>query len=641
MERHDMIKTVGDLLEHANSRPEVLDRAHRAVWRAISTYKDLPLVSLSELNDVREKNLYHNQPSRRMRFPVFQGLKGIDPVIAEIGEYFREAATDEPEARQLLAASGPHGCGKTTLVKEHFRRAMQRLSFYAIEACPYHESPLHAIPEDEREEFFERFFPFEGELCSVCEERLQALQAQEKDERKAWRFMPVAARRYRLSAGIGMLRSENKLPEVKDGKIPQEWYTIFQRANGGIFFVDLTEVPKEFQAIVGDVVTEGTIKLPDQTEVHLDIAVVNISNTPLLKEDGQDAGKLGDRIISVKFHLPLDARAELSIHHTKAGKQDDSHFIPGVEEVLSDTVVVSRLDFSQSTTLGLAPEEALVFYGGGVKFIDNNLICRTYKELREKRPLDGSRGLTVRQAGILRSKARQYTMCAGIQHALAALRDPLFYSGKDPAIQERLKQWVALDTDKQGNYTLGKMEARYRVFLKREIIRAWIGFDRFEEMKKNLLKAYLEHASLFLENKKIRDEGARQWVDVDEKMMRRVESELNVKDSDKDKRECRGSILAFYKPYKPGNEVLEDHMPLHDAIERVIMFGKPDDGAIPKDKQLSKFEEVQKALLETAEDKDKARLNLEKADRELLRHGYREKCCLVNVKSYAKRTIFS
>ncbi|MBI2055968.1 MAG: hypothetical protein HYT37_01145 [Candidatus Sungbacteria bacterium] len=630
MENNTTIRTVGDLLNFAKESPAVLDRAHSAVWRAISTFRGEKPVPLAESDNIRLQNLYRDQPSRRMRFPAFQDLLGIDPVLAEVGEYFRAAGSGEEEARQVLAVGGPHGCGKTTLIRDCIAEAMKELLFYEIEGCPWHELPLHAIPKKERNEFFSQFFPFKGELCRTCEERLQG-----REFSGDWRSFPVMPRSYRLSAGIGMLRVEDSLPDVDRGKFPSEWYSIFKCANGGVLFIDLSSKaqPEKFRSMIGNLVADGTIRAPDQTEVHLDLAVVSVSNTHL--EEEEKTGALGDRIIPVKFHLPLDVQAELKIHHrAKRNNTDTFHFVPGVEEALSRMEIATRLDPSQ-WSLTLTPEDALLFYAGGARLADDkkSLARHTYGELREKRPFDGANGLTVRRARILRNKMGQYQKCIGIQHVLSMLRDPALYRGIDKDVKERMKPWVVFDPDAKGNYALGKMEEWYRGYLRRDLVRGWIGFKRFEEMKQQYFKDYLNHALHFTMKRNISDETTIQELPVDEKMLRLIEGEIGVKEDTKE--EFRSGITAFFRNQK--REVLEDHIPLSEAIERVIMFAKKDKDII------AKIDEVREAMVGKPQDPQKAKKKVDAMAQELRENGYKgsENCCWENIRTYANKTIFA
>ena len=133
----DEIKTVGDLLKAAENDPGLLDRAHRKVWEAISATVDgrEPEI-LSEPNakdpDVaRKRRLYHDQPARRVLLPSFANeLFGNAPDLAEIAEYFRQAARSEKFRKMLLEVTGDTGCGKTTLTDAIAER-MEQKSFFS------------------------------------------------------------------------------------------------------------------------------------------------------------------------------------------------------------------------------------------------------------------------------------------------------------------------------------------------------------------------------------------------------------------------------------------------------------------------------------------------------------------------------
>lgn len=101
-------------------------------------------------------------------------LFGIDPVLAQIMEYFRGAATGSEVGRRILLLWGPTSSGKSQFAimlkkgLEKFTRTWDG-RVYAIDGCPMHENPLNAIPWAAREQLREEYnLNIEGELCPRC-----------------------------------------------------------------------------------------------------------------------------------------------------------------------------------------------------------------------------------------------------------------------------------------------------------------------------------------------------------------------------------------------------------------------------------------------------------------------------------------
>lgn len=620
----DTIKTVGDLLEYAKDHPEVLWRAHRAAWQAISSTDEKPAL-LSETDDVKLHNLYHDQPSRRMRFPAFKELFGIDPILAEVGEYFRAGASGRSKKRRILAISGPHGCGKTTGA-QLIAQAMEEYAHFAIECCDYHENILHAIPRKLRDKYHSDFFYFEGQLCAQCEERLQ-----NREFNGSWEKLPVIRRKYRMGAGIGMLRVEDSLPEATNaGEIPESWLWVFRRSNGGILFVDLSEgmQPKGFRRMIGNLVTDGSIRTRDQTEVYLDIAIVSISNKNPAEESAMEA--LGDRIQSVKFHLPLDPNSELKIHTSEQkNSADDVHFMPGILPAFSHLVSASRIEPTDQAELKLTVEDTLLFYAGETKLSDNvkGLVTHTYKAMHKKRPLDGIKGLTERDVGDLLDEVSQYHSCIGIQHMLSALRSAELNKGKFFDIRDRIMPWIGtIEPDANGKFEKGKMEKLYETFALLDLTRGWVGIARFEKAVQTTFKNYLENVIAYTETKKIKDPTTNEYLPPNESLMRSVENWLKVTQTTE--KDFRIGLVAFFYQQRP-REVLSDHLPLQHAIEKMLVAQHK--------------EEIKEAIVITNKTKDpeRARLKLESAKKELITHCEYQECCWVTLESYARRTLFA
>lgn len=644
------IKTIGDLLRCAQEKPELLDRAYSKVWKAISsTINGEGPEILSELKAPREKNLFHNQPPQYMRFPLFKNeLVGIDPYLAETGEFFRQAASGGAMERRILEVTGKTGVGKTTWLKL-IADKMEEESFFYLEECPHHEHPLNAIPRTLRkkighprddiqkvlchENIASRLSRFRGRLCRGCEERFQ------NEFGGKWENMPVKSSEYRLGAGIGMLQIEGRLTEPefdKEGrvsKIPEDWYRVIDLANGGLFFVDFPAQNLEFCGRLSRMVSDGWFKGRDQTDWWPDIAVVSISNKTI-KEAFPKEDALIDRVVSVTFPMVMDPVAELKIQRKESMSEGRSfHFVPWVEEAACQVITASRLDTDNYPyKLKLENAEAALFYGGGAMISDDRkfLVKHSFRELCDKRPKDGTRGLTMRQGGNLMALAGQQNNCIGINQFIRTIREANFENLESDSLA-RIKKWVPIDKNSSGEYDHAPLEGDWyqdRAF--EDLVRGHVGSSAFTERQKTYFNDYAVHTKALLKKQKveIRDaENKVTCIDPNRDFLEKIEEQIAVIGvAADDFRKCVDSNLPGDPPYD-----FDSHLPLeeavtkqiiseyHDIVRRAVCWNSLDQ---EKDKGI---------------DPNKAKQNLDKIKKELLQNrGYRE-CCWQNLLSYARR----
>ena len=644
----DEIKTVGDLLKAAENDPGLLDRAHRKVWKVISSpiNGEKPEI-LSELKAPREKNLFHDQPPQYMRFPLFKNeLVGIDPCLAETGEFFRQAASGGAMERRILEITGKTGVGKTTWLKL-IADKMEEESFFYLDECPHNEHPLNAVPRALRkkikqplddiqrvlchENIASRLSRFRGRLCRRCEERFQ------KEFGGKWENMPVKSSEYRLGAGIGMLQIEGRLTEPefdKEGrvsKIPEDWYRIVDLANGGLLLIDFPAQNSEFCGRLSRMVSDGWFKGRDQTDLWPDIAVVSISNKTIRdvfpKEDA-----LIDRVISVTFPMVMDPVAELKIQRKESMSEERSfHFVPWVEEAACQVITASRLEpDSYPYKLKLESPEAALFYGGGALISDDRkfLVKHSFRELCNKRPKDGTRGLTMRQGGNLMALAGQQNNCVGINQFIRTVREANFENMESDSLA-RIKKWVPIDKNSSGEYEHAPLEDRYQERAVEDLVRGHVGPSAFIERQEKYFNDYAVHMKALVKKQKVEirnAEGKIEHIDPNKDFLEKIEEQIGVIGATIDDfRKCVDSNLPGDPPYD-----FDSHPPLKEAVTKKIIS--------------EYYVIVRRAICwnsldpekDKAVDPNKARQNLDKIRAELLKARY-QPCCWENLLSYARR----
>lgn len=633
------IKTVGELLEAAADKPELLDRAYRKVWKVYSSVVNgEEPESLSELKNAREKRKFGDQPSQRMRYPLFANeLFDIDIDLSEAGEFFREASAGGAMEKRILEIVGETGVGKTTWM-EIIAAGMEEESFFYLSDCEHHENPLNVIPSSfrkagkslpddfrsmlEHKNIAAHLNGFRGRLCRRCEERVQ------KEFGGKWENFPVGSAEYRLGTGVGMLQVEGSLayPEIskdnRTSKIPDEWYRVVDLANGGVLFIDLPAQHKDFCGKLSRMVSDGRFKDKDLTDWWPDVAIVSISNRRI-KEVFSSEKALVNRVISVTFHMALDPNAELKIQHKDLARGERGfHFVPWVEEAGCHLLAISRLEPDNNSTLKLKGSDAIIHYSGGVPLKNHSL-----KELRSKRPADGTRGITMREGGNLLAASGQQNSCVGLGHLMTTIREYELGKKFDSDTVSRVKEWITLDKNNQGEYELCPMEEWYQDRAVEDLVRGFKGNSDFDRTLQNHFGYYLENVEAYLENKKIKHPVTKEELSPDEGFMKSIEERMKIIGSAADEfRKCLSSSLKGNDP--------DEYPPLKEAIVKKIISEVYDD--IKRAVLWNKLTPEKDKLF----DPNRARRNLDKIKAELLNMGYLESCCWNNLLSYAQK-IFS
>lgn len=164
-EEENRIQWEGTFAEYLNivkERKVVAQTAHSRVYNMIKS---------SGLTEKDEHRMYH-----------FFGeeIFGLEEAIERlVEEYFHPAAKRLDVRKRILLLMGPVSGGKSTIVTM-LKRGLEQYSktdegaVYAIKGCPMHEDPLHLIPTNLHEDFYEEYgIRIEGSLSPLNAMRLE------------------------------------------------------------------------------------------------------------------------------------------------------------------------------------------------------------------------------------------------------------------------------------------------------------------------------------------------------------------------------------------------------------------------------------------------------------------------------------
>src|SRR5699024_7782808 len=164
-EEEEMLQWEGTFAEYLHmvkERPEIAQSAHSRLYNMIKH------AGITEENDQKIYEFFAND------------IFGLEETLEKlVEEYFHPAAKKLDVKKRILLLMGPVGGGKSTIVSllkdglEHFTRTEDG-AVYAIKGCPMYEDPLHLIPNNLRDDFYDDYgIRIEGNLSPLNTLRLE------------------------------------------------------------------------------------------------------------------------------------------------------------------------------------------------------------------------------------------------------------------------------------------------------------------------------------------------------------------------------------------------------------------------------------------------------------------------------------
>jgi len=566
--------TLGYLLLKAEKDPSMLWRAHRRVYQAIVA----PLlpnegnpIALSELTDPAMQQLYHDQSSNMKKYPAFRDFYGIEEPLACFGEHFRLASFGMEEERQVLWLYGPPSSGKSSVLETLVKR-MEKISFWALEGCSFHEHPLHVVPEESRAFLYKMFYFFRGMPCRKCSEKLI------KTMEGKWWDMPVCEVNYSFASARGIAFMERPfVPPTTMGEYPREWHKILQEeANGGLLIIGFAkhDQPAELRALLADMVQSGRMNEPGSAaQVFLDFAIIAVSNESLndyVKAKNDPA--FLDRATRCAIPSVVSPAAEQLIHQ-KISQYASSpfHFMPHVEDLLNSIVCASRLTLSQGVSLDSVFDRLRLYDGkppltrGRVE-VSSVSEPNTYRQLKTLEKQDGILpGLSVRASQKIRGIARSdRDNCLTFNDMTSGIMERLEKEELDSTKKSVIKRFF----DNKEPF----LEGFYHELLLRDLTMAWTGVELFRKNVDTGFQKYLDHVSAYVNKQAFVDD--KQKEALDEGFLKYVEEQLAVigADADKFRREIvsRVGMLQRSRDGNPRELTLRDLPMVEEAVMRMI-----------------------------------------------------------------------
>jgi serine protein kinase len=559
-----------EYLEKVREDPSVAKLAHQHLWEVIA---ERGVSDIRETDDPHTRRLFGDEALRVYDF--FRGeFFGIERSLDRIGRYFRAAAHEGEESRQVLCLIGPVGAGKSSIVERLQRGLEESAPVYAIEGCPLAEEPLHLIPKNLRDEFEAMLdIRIEGELCPACRFRLQ----EEFDGR--YEEVPVApvafSRHDRRGIGVVppvdpnnqdtsvLIGSEDisKLDRYSEGD-PRilDLNGAFHVGNRGMTeFIEIFKNETEYLHTIITATQEKFIPAPGRHgTVYVDTVIVAHSNEAewrRFKGDHTNEAIL-DRLVVVKVPYNLRLSEEVKIYGKLLDRSKfDAHIAPHTLDVAAMFAILTRLE----PTAKCDPMTKLRLYNGEEVVEKGKTVKLDPRELQDAAPREGMDGISTR-----------FIMKA-LDAALADHPD-----GIHPInVRETLVQMVKsadLSDDHRKRYLeilRDTVHKEYLTILEKEITRAFV--YSFEEQAENLFQNYLDHAEAYVNRGKVKDSETGEDLQPDEDFLKSVEEQIAIVGSAAEG--FRQEVMAYLWAASRRGETVTYHSyePLREAIEKRLM----------------------------------------------------------------------
>ena len=605
--------TFEEYLNMVTSNPALARRAHARIYDMIQWTGALP-----GPEEVPQYDLFANE------------IFGLDRALDRLVQFFHAAARGLEVRKRILLLMGPPASGKSSIVTllkaglERYGRTEQGAT-YAIKGCPMQEDPLHLIPNERRQDLAQDYgHLIEGDLCPRCryslrheyggdvaKVRVQRIGFSQSAGVGMGSFVATSAQSQDIARLIGTVDMSQMGGDRLDGagkglRLDGE----LQAANRGIMeFIEIFKSDERFLTVVLGVTQEQVIKLGSFGSVYADEAIIAHTNEEEYNAfvNNKETAAFLDRIILVKVPYNLQMSQEERIYssmlpHThptcsEEPPEDSLRIAPLSLRVAAVLSVLSRLEAVDpgSGQLRVSPIEKLKLYDGQVL----SPYTRTdVDRLQEECPREGMFGLSPRYVinrladALTREKA-----CLTPRKALKSLVDGLI---------ER----AGMSKDEQARISALVQEAakEYRDLALREVQKAAV--KDFGEKASELFHSYVRDAEAFCDAEEA-ESGA--ISRPDERVLRRLESVLGLKDAERPRfrREVSQSYRYFQqRPDLPG--------PGYDSIPALRV-------AI-EDTLLARREEVRYAIDPRPKNPERVRAREEIFERLISGHGYCREC---------------
>jgi len=563
----------GTLLDYLNllqEDSEIYKLTHQRMYEII-TGKGVEIINTNE--EPRLRRIYGNDVLKQYNF-FKDDFFGISKTLMKIVQYFKAAAMDGEESRQVLYLVGPVGAGKSSIM-EALKKALEMSPpVYALKGCPMREEPLHLIPKHLRPQLEEMLkIKIEGDLCPICRFRL-INEYQGEFERFPVETVDFSIRSRKGVGVVPPVDPNNQDTSVLIGSVDISKLDLFPEddprvmslngafnvGNRGIVeFIEVFKNEVEYLHVMITATQEKSIPSPGKgSMIYFDGIILAHSNEAewnKFKSDHTNEAIL-DRIVKIEVPYCLELNEEIKIYNKMLKKSKFTcHIAPHTIEVASMFAIMTRIAPSNKvdhlTKVKIYNGEEIV-EKGSTKKVD-------ILELREEAQREGMTGISTR-----------FIMKALDTAMSDAEHDCINPISVLETLVRAVKELTIGDEDKKKylRFLQDTIKKEYHKILEKEVTKAFI--HGYKEQAEDLFNNYLDHAEAYVNKTKLKDANTGEELEPDEKFLRSIEEQIGITES-----AARGfrqdvTTYMFYVMRSGGKLDYSSYGPLREAIEKKL-----------------------------------------------------------------------
>ncbi|MGG3449478.1 PrkA family serine protein kinase [Domibacillus aminovorans] len=541
-------------------------------------------------------------------------LFGLDEAIKRlIEEYFHPAAKKLDVRKRILLLMGPVGGGKSTIVSK-IKRGMEQFTrtdagaVYAIKQCQMAEDPLHLIPRELRDDFFDEYgIRIEGSLSPLNAYRLE--------HEFGGRIEDVPVERIFFSEdkrrGIGTFSpSDPKSQDIADLTGSIDFSTIAEFgsesdprayrfdgelniANRGLMeFQEMLKCDEKFLWHLLSLTQEGNFKAGRFALISADEMIIAHTNETEYRSFIADKKNeaLHSRMIVMPVPYNLKVTEEEKIYEKMVHESEatDVHFAPHTFRTAAMFTILTRLKESSRANIDLVMKMKL-YDGAAVE----GLTGLDAAELKKEHSDEGMDGIDPRyvmnriSAAIIKKETNSI-------NALDVLR----------SLKDGLDSHPSISKDVRDKYLQFISEARkqYDETAKKEVQKAFV--YSYEESARAMMDNYLDNVEAYCNKTKLDDPLTGEEMTPDERLMRSIEEQIGI--SENAKKSFREEMLIRISAYARKGKKFDyrEHDRLREAIQKKLFSDLKDvvkittSSVAPDEQHMKKMNDVTARLID-------------------------------------------
>ena len=517
------------------------------------------------------------------------GIFGLEGPLMQLVDFFKSAAQGYGTERRILLLHGPVGSSKSTIARllkkgleAYSKTDAGKLYTYTwripaqfvggsegepdvVEPCPMHEDPLLLLPDEAKPAVLNAIngrndddhkVRLYGDVCPFCRKVFADL-VEHYDGDWARVMDHVTVRRLILSetnrVGIGTFQPKDeknqdsteltgdinyrKIAEYGSDSDPRAFNFDGELnvANRGI--VEFIEILKLDVAFLYDLLTasqERVIKPKKFAQTFIDEVILGHTNEPEYKRLQGNEMMEAFRDRTIKIDMPYNTRLddEVRIYAKDFGpdKIRGMHVAPHTIEVAAMWALMTRL--AEPKKSGITKLQKLKLYNN--KSIPG-FTEESIKELKEEAPREGMTGISPRYI-----QDKISNTLVSHQAVLEKTINPFMVMNE---LENGLTHHSLINDEelkKEYREMLSVVREEYEDIIKGEVQRA-ISAD--EDAIKRLAANYIENLRAYTQHEKVRNRYTGKDEEPDERLMRSIETKIDIPDSRKD--DFRQEIMNY------------------------------------------------------------------------------------------------